>query len=50
MKKTITNDEYNICVNAWKDNTMKTFKDFLEWYHNLDILPFVETVKNERIL
>jgi hypothetical protein len=24
---------------------MKTFKDFLEWYNNLDVLPFTETVE-----
>jgi hypothetical protein len=24
---------------------MKTFKDFLEWYNNLDVLPFKEAVE-----
>jgi hypothetical protein len=24
---------------------MKTFKDFLEWYNNLDVLPFLEAVE-----
>jgi hypothetical protein len=24
---------------------MKTFKDFLEWYNNLDVLPFIEAVE-----
>ena len=24
---------------------MKTFKDFLEWYNNLDVLPFIESVE-----
>ena len=43
--KNITEEEYNICVNAWKDNNMKTFKDFLEWYNNLDVLPFIEAVE-----
>jgi hypothetical protein len=43
--KNITDDEYKICVNAWKDNNMKTFKDFLEWYNNLDVLPFVEAIE-----
>ncbi len=41
-----TNEEYNVCVNAWKDNNMKTFKGFLEWYNNLDVLPFVEAIEN----
>ena len=43
--KNITDEEYKICVNAWKDNNMKTFKDFLEWYNNLDVLPFIEAVE-----
>ncbi len=37
--KNISDEEYNNCINAWKDNNMKTFKDFLEWYNNLDVLP-----------
>ena len=41
----ITDEEYQVCVNAWKDNDMKTFKDFLEWYNNLDVLPFIEAVE-----
>ena len=43
--KNITDAEYNVCVNAWKNNNMKTFKDFLEWYNNLDVLPFIEAVE-----
>ena len=31
--KNITVEEYQVCVNAWKDNNMETFKDFLEWYN-----------------
>jgi hypothetical protein len=45
--KNISDEEYNICINlnAWKDNNMKTFKDFLEWYNILDVLPFIEAVE-----
>jgi len=43
--KNISDEEYNVCINAWKDNNMKTFKDFLEWYNNLDVLPFIEAVE-----
>ena len=43
--KHITDEEYNICVDAWNNNNMKTFKDFLEWYNNLDVLPFIEAVE-----
>ena len=24
---------------------MKTIKDFLEWYNNLDVIPFVEAIE-----
>ena len=24
---------------------MKTFKEFIEWYNNLDVLPFVEDIE-----
>ena len=27
----ISKDEYQVCVNAWKNNNMTTFKDFLKW-------------------
>ena len=47
--KNISKDEYDICVNAWKNNNMKTFKDFLEWYNNLDVLPFIEAVEKMKI-
>ncbi len=43
--KNISGEKYNICLNAWKDNNMKTFKDFLEWCDNLDVLPFKEAVE-----
>ena len=40
----ISEDEYQVCVNAWKNNKMTTFKDFLKWYNNLDVLPFIEAL------
>jgi hypothetical protein len=43
--KNITDEEYNICVNAWKNNNMKTFKDFLEWYNNRDVIPFIQAIE-----
>ncbi len=43
--KNISDEEYNVCINACKDNNMKTFKDFLEWYNNLDVFPVIEAVE-----
>ncbi len=37
-----------MCVNAWNDNNMKTFKDFLERNNNLDVLPFIEAVEKTK--
>jgi len=28
---------------------MKTFKDFLEWYNNLDVIPFVEAIEKMKV-
>jgi hypothetical protein len=43
--KNIADEEYKVCLNAWKDNNITTFEDFLEWYNNLDVLPFIEAVE-----
>ena len=31
---------------AWESQNMRTFKDFLKWYNNKDIVPTLETVQN----
>ena len=41
----ITEAQYNYCQEVWKKNDMKTFKDFLIWYNNLDVEPFVEAIQ-----
>ena len=28
---------------------MKTFKDFLEWYNNLDVIPFIEAIEKMKV-
>ncbi len=33
-----------------KITTWNTFKDFLEWYNNLDVLPFIEAVEKMKTL
>ncbi len=35
---------------AWKDNNIKTFKDFLEWYNNLVVWPFITAVEKMKEL
>ena len=41
----ITTEQYNMCIDAWNKNNMQTMKDFLEWYNNLDVIPFIEAVE-----
>ena len=36
-------------MDAWNNNNMKTFKDFLEWYNNLDVIPFVEAIEKMKV-
>ena len=35
---------YNMLQDIWTDEEMYTFADFLAWYNNLDVRPFVEAV------
>ena len=41
----ITEDEYQYCQQVWGENRMSTFRDFLVWYNNLDVVPFLEAVE-----
>ena len=41
----ITNEEYQYCQQVWEDKEMSSFKDFLVWYNNLDVVPFLEAVE-----
>jgi hypothetical protein len=39
-------EEYALCQDVWREHNMSTFEDFLTWYNNLDVGPFVEAVEN----
>ena len=41
----ITEDDYQYCQRVWEGKEMSTFKDFLVWYNNLDVVPFLEAVE-----
>ncbi|XP_046346617.2 uncharacterized protein LOC124127210 [Haliotis rufescens] len=38
-------DNYTDLEEVWRREGMSTFRDFLEWYNNLDVGPFVEAVR-----
>lgn len=42
----ISEEEYQFCRHVWSENGMSTFQDFLVWYNNLDVGPFVRAVEN----
>lgn len=42
----ISEEEYQFCRLVWSENGMSTFQDFLVWYDNLDVGPFVRAVEN----
>lgn len=39
-------ENYKFLESIWKYHDMKTFRDFLQWYNNLDVKPFVKGVLN----
>lgn len=43
--KNITQEEYQYCQNVWRERGMSTFRDFLVWYNDLDVGPFVTAVE-----
>ena len=43
-RTTLTPEEYQQCQRVWKENQMSTFRDYLIWYNNRDVTPFVEAI------
>ena len=41
----ITEEEYKRCEGVWLAEDMQTFGDFLVWYNNLDVAPFLQALK-----
>ena len=41
----ITQEEYHYCQRVWEENSMQSFREFLSWYNNLDVQPFVAAVE-----
>lgn len=44
--KNISPEEYQHCKNVWRDQNMRTFRDFLVWYNNKDVGPFLQALEN----
>ena len=41
----ITIEQYECCQCVWDANNMTSFRDFLVWYNNLDVVPFLEAIE-----
>ena len=43
----ISDDDYASCQTVWRDNRMKSMRDFLVWYNNRDVVPFLEAIDKQ---
>ena len=43
----ITDEEYAYCQQVWKEENMSTFKDYLVWYNNRDVAPFMDALQKQ---
>ena len=43
----ISDDDYASCEKAWRDNDMTTLRDFLVWYNNRDVVPFLQAIHRQ---
>ena len=43
----ISDDDYSLCQVPLRDNRMKTMRDFLMWYNNLDVVPFLDAIDKQ---
>ncbi|MCG8047556.1 MAG: hypothetical protein N0E48_18330, partial [Candidatus Thiodiazotropha endolucinida] len=41
----ISQEDYKFCQEVWTNHGMSTFLDFLTWYNNLDVRPFIDAVE-----
>ncbi|GMF15563.1 unnamed protein product [Phytophthora lilii] len=46
----ISNEDYERVKWVWGYYGMKTIKDLLVWYNNLDVVPFIKAIKSQREL
>ena len=45
-KNKFSKEDYAICQTAWAKKGMRTLRDFLVLYNNLDVVPFLEALDN----
>ena len=43
----ISNDDYALCQAVWRDNGMETLREYLIWYNNRDVTPFLDAISKQ---
>ena len=43
----ISNDDYVRCQAVWRDNGMETLREYLIWYNNRDVTPFLDAIAKQ---
>ena len=43
----ISNDDYARCQAVWRNNQVTTMRDYLVWYNNRDVTPFLEAIAKQ---
>ncbi|KAL8598700.1 hypothetical protein ACOMHN_033264 [Nucella lapillus] len=43
----ISKEDYAYCQRVWEEKGMTRLRDFLVWYNNLDVLPFLEALDKQ---
>ena len=43
----ISDEDYARCQAVWRDNRMTTLRDYLIWYNNRDVEPFLEAIAKQ---
>ena len=43
----ISNDDYARCQAVWRDNGMETLSEYLIWYNNRDVTPFLDAISKQ---
>ena len=46
-KEGISNDDYARCQAVWRDNGMETLREYLIWYNNRDVTPFLDAIAKQ---
>ena len=46
-KSNVSKEEYHYCQDVWKAEGMKTMRDYLIWYDNRDVVPFMEALEKQ---